>query len=60
MALADYNVSEFDGKKHFIISTTSWAGGRNSFLGVAYMAVGSFCIVLGVVFLIIHVKFGHS
>ncbi|PAV90273.1 hypothetical protein WR25_14279 [Diploscapter pachys] len=57
---SNYNVTAFSGKKAFILSTTSWAGGKNSFLGIAYLVVGSLAIVLGVIFIIIHVKFGHS
>ncbi|CAB3406177.1 unnamed protein product [Caenorhabditis bovis] len=56
----NYPVKLFGGKKKFIISTTSWAGGKNSFLGIAYLVVGSLAIVLGVVFIIIHIKYGHS
>ncbi|CAJ0931272.1 unnamed protein product, partial [Mesorhabditis belari] len=56
----NYPVSTFGGTKEFVISTTSWAGGKNGFLGVAYMAVGSLAILLGIIFIIIHIKFGHS
>uniref|UniRef100_A0A1I7WCZ5 Cell cycle control protein 50A n=1 Tax=Heterorhabditis bacteriophora TaxID=37862 RepID=A0A1I7WCZ5_HETBA len=56
----NYPVRLFDGRKAVIISTTSWAGGKNSFLGIAYLVVGSLAIVLGIIFIIIHVKFGHS
>ncbi|XP_059144871.1 cell cycle control protein 50A-like isoform X2 [Physella acuta] len=55
-----YPVVGFDGTKSLIISTTSWLGGKNNFLGIAYIVVGSLCIVLGVIFLIIHIKWGKN
>lgn len=56
----NYPVSAFGGRKYFIISTTSWAGGKNSFLGIMYMIVGCICLVFGVLFLVIHLKFGSQ
>lgn len=58
----DYNyaVTSFKGTKRIILSNTSWLGGKNPFLGIAYIVVGSICLVLAIVFLIIHFKFGKS
>ncbi|XP_069830748.1 cell cycle control protein 50A [Dendropsophus ebraccatus] len=57
----DYNypVLSFDGRKRMILSTISWMGGKNPFLGIAYITVGSICFFLGVVLLIIHHKYGN-
>ncbi|MFH4978903.1 hypothetical protein AB6A40_005612 [Gnathostoma spinigerum] len=56
----NYPVRLFHGKKYFIISTISWAGGKNSFLGIMYIAVGCICFFLGITFVFIHLKFGSS
>lgn len=50
----NFNVSSFNGEKHFVLSEMSWMGGKNSFLGITYMVVGSVCIVLSISFLIKH------
>uniref|UniRef100_A0A7R9U6E4 Cell cycle control protein 50A n=1 Tax=Pinguiococcus pyrenoidosus TaxID=172671 RepID=A0A7R9U6E4_9STRA len=47
-------VEEFDGKKFIVVSTTTWFGGRNPFLGIAYIVVGSICLFLSLVFFVKH------
>ena len=52
----NYPVASFEGTKTLILANTSWMGGKNNFLAIAYFVVSLICILLGVVFLIIHVK----
>jgi len=47
-----FPVHTFKGEKYVVLSTTEWIGGRNDFLGIAYLVVGSICILLAIVFLI--------
>lgn len=47
----------FDGKKKVILSNVSWMGGKNEFLGIAYLVIGSLCIVMSIVMLIVYAKF---
>ncbi|MCO5566527.1 hypothetical protein L7F22_020204 [Adiantum nelumboides] len=49
-----YNTYSFGGKKKLVLSTTSWLGGKNDFLGVAYIVVGSLCVILALVFFLVH------
>ena len=47
-----YDVKAFDGQKFFVLSTVNSFGGKNSFLGISYIVVGSICIVMAILFLI--------
>ncbi|KAF2213340.1 hypothetical protein CERZMDRAFT_111641 [Cercospora zeae-maydis SCOH1-5] len=51
MIINDYfPVRVYDGTKSILISTRTIMGGRNPFLGIAYIVVGGLCILLGGVF----------
>jgi len=44
----------YSGTKSILISTRTVMGGKNPFLGIAYLVVGGLCILLGAVFLATH------
>lgn len=51
---ADFPVRVYDGTKSILLSTRTVMGGRNPFLGIAYVVVGGICIVLGALFTATH------
>lgn len=56
----NYEVTPFQGKKSFVISTTNTLGGKNNFLAVCYIIVGSLCMLISVVFFFSYMKNRNS
>lgn len=50
----DYPVKQFGGTKSILISTVAWIGGKQPFLGWAYVAVAILCVALAIAGLIRH------
>lgn len=46
----NFEVGSFEGSKGIVLSTVGRFGGKNSFLGIAYIVVGSISLLLGVLF----------
>ncbi|KAL8906120.1 MAG: hypothetical protein Q9207_002209 [Kuettlingeria erythrocarpa] len=50
----NFNATIYGGTKSILISTKTVMGGKNPFLGIAYIVVGGICILLGALFTVTH------
>ncbi|XP_002128967.2 cell cycle control protein 50A [Ciona intestinalis] len=50
----NFPVTSFGGRKRIILSTTTWMGGKNNFLGIAYITFGTICFLGGLVLTAVH------
>jgi len=49
-----FEVKSFSGTKAMVLSTANWLGGKNDFLGIAYLVVGAICLLLAAGFALKH------
>lgn len=52
-----YNTYRFDGRKSVVLSTASWLGGKNHFLGYSFIITGAVSSVAGTLFFALHLRF---
>ena len=52
----EFEVSPFQGKKYFVLSTTNALGGKNYFLAVCYIVVGTLCMLFAFIFCIAYMR----
>ncbi|XP_063312495.1 cell cycle control protein 50B-like [Pelobates fuscus] len=52
-----YPVLSFGGRKKIVFSSVSWMGGKNPFLGIAYIVFGSLSFFCGILMLIVCIKY---
>lgn len=52
-----YNTYQFNGEKTVVLSTVEWIGGKNYFVGYSYIGVGITALLMGVIYLVLHVKY---
>ena len=51
-----YDVASFSGSKYFVLSTTNALGGKNYFLAVCYIVVGTLCCLFAFIFCIAYMR----
>lgn len=51
-----FEVSPFQGQKFFVLSTTNALGGKNYFLAVCYIVVGTLCMLFAFIFCIAYMR----
>ncbi|KAF1758724.1 hypothetical protein GCK72_015184 [Caenorhabditis remanei] len=52
----NYPVDMYDGDKSFIIASENWVGPRNLFLPVIYLVVGTFLLLVTILFILMWLK----
>lgn len=55
-----YNTYRFDGHKSVVFTTTTWLGGRNDFLGIAYITSGVVSMFCSLMFFLLHMQFPRN
>ena len=53
---SNFPVESYGGTKTIVLSTATWAGGKNAFLGIAYIVVGGLSIIFTIVYAVLHFR----
>lgn len=53
----NFNTTLYKGQKLLVLSTVSFLGGKNPYLGYAYLSLGALCVLLGLIFTIRHMLY---
>lgn len=48
-----YNHTDFNGTKLIVLITVNYFGGKNSFLGISYVVVGSICLLCAIIWVVV-------
>lgn len=56
---ANFPVQSFQGTKAVVLSTATWAGGKNAFLGITYLVVGGLSLAFTAAYAWLHLKRGR-
>ncbi|XP_049964262.1 cell cycle control protein 50A-like [Schistocerca serialis cubense] len=56
----NYPVASFSGSKVFIVTSTTAVGAGNQFLGAAYVTCGCVCMLLGAMFVALHLRYRQA
>jgi len=53
---SNFPVDQYSGTKAVVLSTVSWLGGKNSFLGIGYIVVGCLALLFTAIYTYLHLK----
>jgi hypothetical protein len=53
---SNFPVDKYDGTKSIVLSTVSWLGGKNNFIGIGYIVVGCLALVFTAIYTYLHYK----